>query len=503
MNPARHDAGSYLCREMRIHRSHRLASGLIVLSLALLTAFLAFWLRQAFEEQRGLLQKESSHLFAEVVFKVQDSLIQNWVARQMKDNPKDSVQVSIVRLSGDSLPPLGAAPKGTRIIYSETRQETLLGQGLPRMELQNSQAGANKEWVSGLLQNVLIRVQLHDSTSVTPLIEADSTEVVNQINRLFADSLRLTLAPIPFSIITTGQPTPNQEGMATAAAPSILSKGCSYQAVLFGYRPYLFRQIAPQLFFSLFLMALITLSFLLIFRNLQQQARLADMRAGLVSNITHELKTPIATVSVAMEALENFNALGDKARTREYLDISRNELNRLSLLVDKVLNLAAFEKKEIVLQPELLDLKLLIEETLSYLKLHLEKHGALVTLDAGSGNFQIPGDRTHLTNVVYNLIDNALKYSEDKPEITITLRHEAGGIQVRIADKGIGIPAEYQPRIFDQFFRVPRGDEHNVKGYGLGLSYVAKVVEKHGGKITVESRKGEGSCFVVWLPMNG
>ena len=104
---------------------------------------------------------------------------------------------------------------------------------------------------------------------------------------------------------------------------------------------------------------------------------------------------------------------------------------------------------------------------------------------------------------MYNLIDNALKYSDQKPEINITLRHEAGGIQVRIADKGIGIPAEYQPRIFDQFFRVPRGDEHNVKGYGLGLSYVAKVVEKHGGKITVESRKGEGSCFVVWLPMNG
>lgn len=500
MNPARHAAGCYLCSTMRKAHSNRLSIGLMALSLALLAAFLAFWLRQAFEAQRSLLQKEASHLFAGAVFQVQDSLIQDWVNRQAAEGQQDSLHLSIVHFSGDSMPPIAPSARGARFIFSETRTEKLIASDTPQAELKSERTGSNWDLAPGLLQNVLIKVQLHDSTSVLPFGGIDSAAVVARIHQVFADSLSEELASLPFTMTTAARPAPEWQGISTMAVPSILSKGCSYQAVLTAYRPYVFRKIAPQIAFSLFLIALISASFLLIFQNMQKQRRLAEMRAGLVSNITHELKTPIATISVAIEALDNFNALDDKARTREYLGISRNELHRLSLLVDKVLNMAAFENKELELQFEPLGLKQLTEEILSYLKLYFEKAKADVRLDAPEGHYTIQADRLHLTNVLYNLIDNALKYSGGDPEIKISLQEENDGVLLRVTDNGIGIPAEYQKRIFDQFFRVPRGDEHNVKGYGLGLSYVAKVVEKHGGWIKLDSREGVGSSFAVYLP---
>lgn len=500
MNPARHAAGCYLCSTMRKAHSNRLAVGLMALSLALLTAFLAFWLRQAFGEQRSLLQKEASHLFARAVFHVQDSLIQDWVNRQAAEGQQDSLHLAIVHFSGDSMPPIAPSARGARFIFSETRTEKLITIDTPRTEHKSEGIGSNLDLAPGLLQNVLIKVQLHDSTAIFPFGDIDSAAVLARIHQVFADSLKEALASLPFTVATAARPAPDWRGISTVAVPGILSKGSSYQAVLSAYHPYLFRKIAPQIAFSLFLIALITASFLLIFQNMQKQRRLAEMRAGLVSNITHELKTPIATISVAIEALDNFNALDDKARTREYLGISRNELHRLSLLVDKVLNMAAFENKELELQFEPLGLKQLTEEILSYLKLYFEKANADVQLEAPEGNYAIQADRLHLTNVLYNLIDNALKYSGDDPVIRISLQEETDGVLLRVTDNGIGIPAEYQKRIFDQFFRVPRGDEHNVKGYGLGLSYVAKVVEKHGGWIKLDSREGVGSSFTVYLP---
>ena len=274
----------------------------------------------------------------------------------------------------------------------------------------------------------------------------------------------------------------------------------SYQAFLFRYVPFLLQRIAPQILFALLLSSLTITAFLLIYRNLQQQQRLAEMRSGLISNITHELKTPIATVSVAMEALENFNALNNPERTREYLNISRSELNRLSILVDKVLKMAAFEQQGMEIQPETLDLRLLTEETLSYLKVHFDKAGAQVQLAVEGGDFTLEADRIHLTNVIYNLIDNALKYSTEQPRIELYLQNGQDRIQLSVQDSGLGIPPEYHGRIFDKFFRVPRGDEHDIKGYGLGLSYVAKVMEKHQGTIDVQSRPGAGSRFTITLP---
>ncbi len=256
------------------------------------------------------------------------------------------------------------------------------------------------------------------------------------------------------------------------------------------------------LFFS-FMMMLITISaFVFMYRSLKNQYKLAELKNNFISNVTHELKTPIATVGVAIEALKNFNAMNDPQRTGEYLDISSNELHRLGLLVDKVLKLSMFEQDQMEIRNEQLDMAALADEVLASMKLQFEKAGANVQLEKSAGNFTVKGDRLHLLSVLYNLLDNALKYSVENPAIHVALSNEGNNIKLSVRDNGMGIPVAYRNKVFDKFFRVPHGDIHNIKGYGLGLSYVAEVVRKHGGTIQVNAVAPTGSEFVVTLPMS-
>jgi two-component system phosphate regulon sensor histidine kinase PhoR len=202
---------------------------------------------------------------------------------------------------------------------------------------------------------------------------------------------------------------------------------------------------------------------------------------------------------VAIEALRNFSASLNPQKTKEYLDISANELNRLSLLVDKVLKLSMFEKKEIELKYEPLDMQQLVDEVTSSMRLQAEKRKACVQVQA-EGSTALEGDRLHLVSVLFNLLDNALKYSNEKPQINIGILGAGDKLQLVLADNGIGIAQEYHHRIFEKFFRVPHGNVHDAKGYGLGLSYVSHVVEKHNGTIEVSSEEGRGSRFVITLP---
>jgi two-component system, OmpR family, phosphate regulon sensor histidine kinase PhoR len=204
---------------------------------------------------------------------------------------------------------------------------------------------------------------------------------------------------------------------------------------------------------------------------------------------------------VAIEALRNFNASMDTERSKEYLDISANELQRLSLLVDKVLKLSMFENREIDLKYEQMDMQELVHEVTSSMRLQFEKKNAVINISA-EGQTYFEGDRLHMVSVVFNLLDNALKYSYDNPHINILTTGTANKLSLEISDDGIGIPEEYREKIFEKFFRVPTGNLHNAKGYGLGLSYVAQVVKKHKGTIKVEPVDGGGSKFVITLPKN-
>jgi two-component system phosphate regulon sensor histidine kinase PhoR len=261
----------------------------------------------------------------------------------------------------------------------------------------------------------------------------------------------------------------------------------------------LLQKIQWQLIFALVMIAVTATAFIFLYRNLRQQQRLSTLKNDFIANITHELKTPIATVSVAIEALKNFDAIHDTDKTKEYLDISGNELQRLNLLVDKVLKLSMLGQQKIELQQERIDLKLLLQEVLTSMKLQFEKQGAVVQLKTEGTDFTTVGDRMHLLSVFYNLLDNALKYSPVNPHIDIVLAKMGKRLEVKIADNGIGIADIHRRKIFDKFFRVPHGNTHNIKGYGLGLSYVQEVLQSHGGSIDVQSEEGKGSVFTVAL----
>ncbi|WP_431211545.1 sensor histidine kinase [Puia sp. P3] len=283
-----------------------------------------------------------------------------------------------------------------------------------------------------------------------------------------------------------------------------LSNVYAYQASFGNPFGYILNRLRLPLGMGVLLLAFTTASFVFLYRNLKQQQQLAVIKNDFISNMTHELKTPISTVKVAVEALRHFDALNDPQKTREYLDISALELQRLSMLVDKVLKLSSYENREIQLNTTEVDLHELAAETIASMRLQLEKTGAFVQLTTSGERWTVKADRTHMGSVFSNLLDNAVKYSKEIPSVTIHLSENVSPsptVDVVVTDNGIGIPAAYVSRIFDKFFRVPSGDHHDIKGYGLGLSYVHHIVTRHNGSVSVESKEGKGTRFTIQLPL--
>lgn len=274
----------------------------------------------------------------------------------------------------------------------------------------------------------------------------------------------------------------------------------TYQILIRHPRKYLLQQMTWQIISALFTIMLMMLTSFFIYRTLRRQQRLAEMKNAFISNITHELKTPISTVNVALEALQRFNVLADTQKTREYLEISRSELGRLQMLVDNVLKQSMLEHHVIELELVQVDLRSLMEAVMQDMRLQFEKTSAEVQLKIVGESFFIQSDRLHMSSVIFNLLDNALKYSQGKPHIEIELKKGGDHIYLHVSDHGIGIPAAYHGKIFRHFFRVPTEDHHNVKGHGLGLSYVAHIIRLLKGQIHVSSNPHGGTTFTIQLP---
>lgn len=254
---------------------------------------------------------------------------------------------------------------------------------------------------------------------------------------------------------------------------------------------------------GLFLLSVISAAFYYMLHHLKAQHQLVQMKNEFISNITHELRTPIFTVSAALEALDNFKGLDNPERTQEYLSISKNELNRLSILVEKVLTTSLLEQSTLPLTKERVALLPLVQQIVHSFKLQLEQENATLIIHPSSPHLQAYADKIHLTNVLYNLIDNALKYrSACPPHIDILLQAHQQHLKISIRDNGIGIPEAYVETIFNKFSRVPQGNQHNVKGYGLGLNYTAHIIALHGGTISVDSQVDQGSTFIITLPLH-
>lgn len=256
--------------------------------------------------------------------------------------------------------------------------------------------------------------------------------------------------------------------------------------------------VGISIFFVILIISVFTATVIIIYR----QKRLSDMKADFVSNMTHELKTPIATISLAAQLLNNPDVPAERKNYTQLGNIIADESKRLGLQVEKVLQMSIFERGNMNLKFKEIDLHSIISKVAMHVNLQVQaRHGALV-LELNATDHHLTADEVHITNVVNNLLDNALKYSPSVPMITITTSSSRTGIQFAVADQGLGISSEHQKKIFEQFYRVPTGNVHNVKGFGLGLSYVQKIVEAHDGKIWVESELNNGSTFFVYLPFD-
>lgn len=231
-----------------------------------------------------------------------------------------------------------------------------------------------------------------------------------------------------------------------------------------------------------------------------RQKKLSEMKNDFINNMTHEFKTPVATIMIASEALKDPEVVEDKSRIGRLAGIIYDENVRLGNHIERVLSVARLDKKEIQLDYNPVKVNDLILAVVDSMDLQLKKRDATISLDLTTANDVVFGDELHLSNVIYNLIDNANKYSKEAPKISISTKNTGKNLQIEFTDEGIGMTKEQTKRIFDQFYRVPTGNLHDVKGFGLGLNYVQDILGQMNGNVKVSSEKDKGTTFLVTLP---
>ncbi len=259
------------------------------------------------------------------------------------------------------------------------------------------------------------------------------------------------------------------------------------------------KSFTPVLILSMLLILIILGTFIYSIRVIQNQKKNTRIKTDFINNMTHELKTPIATIGLACEALTDKNIKLDKSSQNRFLTTIKSENVRLGKLVENVLESSVSVKASPELKLEVFNIEDVIKKAIKSIQLSYNTRNGKIKTDFLAQNKIIEADKLHITNVIHNLLDNSLKYSSKSPLVTISTRDVIGGLIIRIKDNGIGIAKDNHKRIFEKLFRVPTGDLHNVKGFGLGLSYVKSIIDLHKGKIMVESKLGKGSTFTVNL----
>jgi two-component system, OmpR family, phosphate regulon sensor histidine kinase PhoR len=263
---------------------------------------------------------------------------------------------------------------------------------------------------------------------------------------------------------------------------------------------HLINQLGIWSFSSFVLLTMIVFFAYTLFVILKQK-RLSEIQKDFINNMTHEFKTPISTIAVSTEVLKDPNIIHQPERLLNYTTIIEKENMRLKQQVERVLQMARLDKEDIGLKKEVVDLYQVIVEALRNTSHAIDEKNGTISTELESASTRVEADRLHITNVFHNLLDNAVKYSKENPHITVRTRQINGNILIEVEDNGIGISSEDQKRVFQKFYRVPTGNLHDVKGFGLGLSYVKTIVEAHRGSIRLESSLGNGCRFTITLPL--
>lgn len=305
-------------------------------------------------------------------------------------------------------------------------------------------------------------------------------------------------------------------GLATKVLtnPFSLTSPSSYGVNVFpsentNYKLYIhFKDKKKEIFASVFWMVIMSVVFTLVIvlafagaiYQLLKQRRISQIKSDFINNMTHEFKTPIATINLALDAMRNPKISSDPKKLENYVKMIRAENHRMHAQVENVLRISKLEKNELDLNKERLLFNDLLKEAIRHVELIVENRNGYIETHLEARQDAILANHSHFVNVLVNIMDNAVKYSEDEPKIDVHTENAGNALIIRISDQGKGMSKSVQKQIFDKFYREHTGDLHNVKGHGLGLAYSKKIVEDHQGELSVESEKGKGSTFIIKLP---
>lgn len=361
-----------------------------------------------------------------------------------------------------------------------------------------------------ILDRVQFYVAFRDIVSQRPIHRRISPKLINSILNFELHKAEIK-TPYEFAIYSNGLATKikseefRYDKCTTYGMPILMDADGNTKYQLLVRFPnktnYVFSELMPMTILSLVFTLIIIITYSSALKQLITQKQISEIKTDFINNMTHEFKTPIATINLALDAIKNPKIIDDKEKVQKYLQMIKDENKRMHAQVENVLRISKLERNELEINKEPHQINDFIQEAIDHVSLILEDRGGEVQTHFNATRNTVLLNDVHFTNVLVNILDNAMKYSMEKPVITISTENIKDFILIKIQDNGIGMSKAAQKKVFDKFFREHTGDLHNVKGHGLGLAYVKQIVDDHNGQVFVESEKGKGSTFIIKLPL--
>ncbi|WP_396183352.1 sensor histidine kinase [Flavobacterium sp.] len=397
--------------------------------------------------------------------------------------------------------------------FSAKRKTEIYHNGIDKSNLQNNLRPDLKIEKSGklkVLDKLLYDISFNDIALTYPIQRRVSKEKLFELLKRQLTEYGIN-TPFEFGIYSNGLATKVKSDKFkfnkndTYSIPVFTDNdGRSQYQLLVSFpekKKFIFSDLIGVAILSLIFTLIIIIAYANALNQLFKQRQISEIKTDFINNMTHEFKTPIATINLALDAIKNPKVIDDKEKVHRYLQMIRDENKRMHAQVENVLRISKLEKRELEINKEAIDINEIISDAIEHVSLIVEdREGVINTHFSASRTSALLND-VHFTNVFVNILDNAIKYSPDKPKIDIFTENVKDFLVVKIKDCGTGMSKVAQKRIFEKFYREHTGDIHNVKGHGLGLAYVKRIVEEHNGQITVESEKGKGSTFIIKLPL--